>query len=49
MEVTLTGEFFGENPDVTDFVVIPKRNSSESYEDVHGKRTTVMDIKTDNK
>lgn len=51
MEVTLTGDFFGESPilDSTDFIVIPKRNSRGSYEDIDGKRITVMDIKNDNK
>ncbi|XP_030161624.1 cilia- and flagella-associated protein 47 [Lynx canadensis] len=36
VEVTLTGDFFGENPilDSTDFVVIPKRNSCKFDEDV---------------
>ncbi|XP_049499180.1 cilia- and flagella-associated protein 47-like [Panthera uncia] len=51
VEVTLTGDFFGENPilDSTDFVVIPKRNSCKFDEDVDGKKTTVMDIKNGNK
>ncbi|XP_045850701.1 cilia- and flagella-associated protein 47 [Meles meles] len=36
VEVTLTGHFFGENPilDATDFVVIPKKYSCDSYEDI---------------
>ncbi|XP_021536941.1 cilia- and flagella-associated protein 47 [Neomonachus schauinslandi] len=36
VEVTLTGDFFGENPilDATDFVVIPKKSSYDSYEDI---------------
>lgn len=38
VEVTLTGDFFGESPilDSTDFIVIPKRNSRGSYEDIDG-------------
>ncbi|CAK7312628.1 Cilia- and flagella-associated protein 47 [Vulpes lagopus] len=38
VEVTLTGDFFGESPilDSTDFIVIPKRNSLGSYEDIDG-------------
>lgn len=33
------GDFFGPNPivDVTDFVVIPKRKSYNSYEDIDGR------------
>uniref|UniRef100_UPI001659D673 cilia- and flagella-associated protein 47-like n=1 Tax=Halichoerus grypus TaxID=9711 RepID=UPI001659D673 len=36
VEVTLTGDFFGENPilDATDFVVIPKKSSYDSYKDI---------------
>ncbi|XP_057573657.1 cilia- and flagella-associated protein 47 [Hippopotamus amphibius kiboko] len=36
VEVTLDGDFFGQNPivDLTDVVVIPKRRSYNSYEDV---------------
>lgn len=47
----LAGHFFGENPilDATDFVVIPKKYSCDSYEGIDGKRTTVMDLKNDNK
>lgn len=43
----MTGDFGGENPilEPMDFVVIPKRTSYDSYEDVNGKRTTIVDIK----
>uniref|UniRef100_A0A8C7BQ83 Cilia and flagella associated protein 47 n=1 Tax=Neovison vison TaxID=452646 RepID=A0A8C7BQ83_NEOVI len=36
VEVTLAGHFFGENPilDATDFVVIPKKYSCDSYEGI---------------
>ncbi|XP_008588428.1 PREDICTED: putative uncharacterized protein CXorf30, partial [Galeopterus variegatus] len=39
VEVMLTGDFFGENPtpEETDFLVIPKRSSDISYEDLHDK------------
>lgn len=41
MEVTLDGDFWGENPilDLSDFTVIPKRKSYAYYEDIGGKRT----------
>ncbi|XP_048069741.1 cilia- and flagella-associated protein 47 [Ursus arctos] len=37
VEVTLTGAFLGENPilNATDFVVIPKKHSHDSYKDVN--------------
>ncbi|XP_058391604.1 cilia- and flagella-associated protein 47 [Diceros bicornis minor] len=42
VEVVLSGDFFGENPilELTDFVVTPKRNSDDYYEDIN-----VMSIK----
>lgn len=47
LNVMLTGDFLGENPilNVSDFIVAPRRHSYASYEDIDGKRSTVMDIK----
>lgn len=51
MQVILTGDFIGDHPilNVSDFVVIPKKRSYASYEDIDGKRTIVMYIKYDDK
>lgn len=49
--MTITGDFFGDHPilNVSDFVVIPKKRSYASYEDIDGKRIIVMGMKHDDK
>ncbi|XP_023596330.1 cilia- and flagella-associated protein 47 [Trichechus manatus latirostris] len=44
VEITLTGEFFGQNPtaEMTEFIVSPKRSLNNNYYDLYGKRTTAM-------